>query len=194
MKLFLLVFTFFFVPYLHGQDCFERYNLLFENGLDTLPYHEFHKYELNFLDDLRGCDAINFEGLTLDGTYISLNDLEGKVVILNFWFTTCLPCLKEIPELNKLVNMFDPDEVVFIGLARDTKDELQKFFNRFGPYFFTIIPESYEIATNYKIVEWPQTMIIDRNGKIYKSWAGLKHNPAEQRLAIEKAIDACLNR
>lgn len=181
-----------FAKLLMGQDCFDRYNLLFENGNDTLNYKEFHKLELKFLDELNGCKAPDFHASTLDETYIQLSDLKGKVVVLNFWFTTCLPCLKEIPELNKLVDQYDPDEVVFIGLARDSKDKLNQFFDRFGAFFFNIIPESYDIATIYKIVEWPQTMIIDKSGKIYKSWAGLKHTPVNQRMSIENAINTCI--
>lgn len=175
-----------------SQECFDAYDLIFENGGDTLSYNDFHQRELQFLNSLNGCKAIDFSGTTLDNEEIILSTLNGKVIVLNFWFTTCLPCLKEIPELNKLIDLYDADEVIFIGLARDNMKQLETFFNRFGPFVFKIIPESYNIATQYKVIGWPQTMVIDKNGVIFKSWAGLHLSPLKQRQEIEKAINNCL--
>jgi peroxiredoxin len=177
----------------YSQNCFDDYDLLFENGKDTLPYNEFHKFELKFLDNLKGCDAIDFSASTIDNEEIILSELRGKVVVLNFWFTTCLPCLKEIPELNKLVENNDSDEVVFIGLAREDKKILLDFFSKFGEFNYKIIPQSYNIANSYKVIAWPQSMVIDKSGKIYNSWAGIDKKPKELILDIQNSIDHCLN-
>jgi peroxiredoxin len=175
-----------------AQACFDAYDQLFKAENDTLSYNEFHKLELNFLDKLCDCPAPYFEGTTLDGNDIYLSALENKVVVLNFWFTTCLPCLKEIPELNKLAANYQDADVVFIGLARDTPEKLEAFFKRFGSFNYQIIPESYAIATQYKVVGWPQSMVIDRQGKIFKAWAGVDKNPVALVHDIENAIDECL--
>ncbi|MDA3891137.1 MAG: TlpA disulfide reductase family protein [Salinivirgaceae bacterium] len=176
----------------NAQACFERYDLLFTDENKTLNYKEFHKLELQFLEQLVGCNAIDFNVTTIDGNEIILSALKGKVVVLNFWFTACLPCLKEIPELNKLVSDFDSDEVVFIGLARENEEKLAAFFKKFMPFDYQIVPESYKIADSYKVVGWPQSVVIDRNGKIYKSWAGLTESPADLAKDIRKAISNCL--
>ena len=175
-----------------GQTCFDAYDLLFKKGVDTLPYNEFHKLELEFIKNLEGCPAPYFEGKTLEGNDIFLSSLNGKVVVLNFWFTTCPPCLKEIPELNKLVPQFNPDEVVFIGLARDDKNKLEEFFKRFGTFNYQIIPESYAVATNYKVIAWPQSMIIDKQGNVFRTWAGVENGPVQLANEIISAIATCL--
>jgi peroxiredoxin len=183
----------YFVPLAnYGQTCFEGYDLLFQKGLDTLPYNEFHQLELEFIESLKGCPAPNFEGKTLEGNDIYLSALTGKVVVLNFWFTNCPPCLKEIPELNKLVDQFNPDEVVFIGLARDDTKELDAFFKRFGIFRYQIIPESYRVATTYKVVAWPQSMVIDKQGNVFKAWAGVENGPIQLANEIKTAIETCL--
>lgn len=196
MKFFALILiglsTSFFSIEAKAQPCFDAYDQLFKAGNDTLSFNEFHKLEMNFLDTLCGCPAPYFEGTTLDGQDIYLSALQGKVVVVNFWFTTCLPCLKEIPELNKLTESYQDADVVFIGLARDSKDKLDAFFKRFGPFNYQIIPESYAIATEYKVVGWPQSLVIDRQGKIHKVWAGVDKNPKALVQDIELAIDACL--
>ncbi|MBI9069521.1 MAG: TlpA family protein disulfide reductase [Salinivirgaceae bacterium] len=193
IKLLLIAAIFLIIPsVLKSQDCFNRYDLLFENGGDTLNYEDFHKRELQFLEDLNGCNAIDFSVQSLDGEEVILSSFKGKIVVLNFWFTTCLPCLKEIPELNKLTELYDRDEVVFIALARDEPEKLDAFFKRFGEFKYIILPESHEIASQYNVVGWPQSMVIDKSGRIYKSWAGLHHSAVQQAIEIQKAIDKCL--
>jgi peroxiredoxin len=196
MKKYILILSvpfMFLVPLtLYGQPCFDGYDLLFKKGMDTLSYNEFHKLELEFIKSLKGCPAPYFEGKTIEGNEVFLTALVGKVVVLNFWFTTCPPCLKEIPELNKLVDQFNPDEVFFIGLARDDTKKLDAFFSRFGTFQYQIIPESYAVATDYKVVAWPQSMVIDKHGKVYQTWAGIENGPAQLVHEIKTAIESCL--
>ncbi len=175
-----------------GQSCFDAYDLMFENGADTLSYNEFHERELSFLKGLNGCKAPEYSVSTYAGEEIILSALQGKVVVLNFWFTTCMPCLKEIPEFNKLSEKSDSDAVVFIGLARDEPEKLEAFFNRFGEFKFQIVPASYKIATAYKVVAWPQTMVVDKSGEIYQSWAGSHESVPILVGEIEQAISDCL--
>jgi len=175
-----------------SQSCFEAYDLLFIDQNKTLAYNEFHKLELAFLENLNGCNAIDFNTVTLNGEELNLSALKGKVVVLNFWFTTCMPCLKEIPELNKLAASYEADEVVFIGFARDDKQKLEAFFVKFGPFNYNIVPESSAIADAYKVIGWPQSMVINKQGKVYRSWAGLTESPAVLKEQLQKTIDECL--
>lgn len=175
-----------------SQSCFEAYDLMFENGADTLSYSAFHAREVKFLEDLNGCKSPEFSVQTLEGDELILSAMQGKVVVLNFWFTTCMPCLKEIPEFNLLTEKFDSDDVVFIAMARDEPEKLKVFFKRFGEYKFQIVPESYRIATEYKVVGWPQTMVIDRRGMIHQSWVGRHESVKVLAGEIEYSIMDCL--
>ena len=157
--LFFGVFLLSFATTLLGQTCFNAYDAMFENGGDTMSYQAFHQRELNFLKNLKNCQAPDFNGTTLDGNDVVLSELEGKVVVLNFWFTTCIPCLKEIPQLNSLVDRYSTDEVVFIGLARDNTQKLTNFFKRYVRFKYQIIPESAApcltgISCTTKFIEW----------------------------------------
>jgi len=191
-KVLLLFNAVFFIITGYSQGCFEAFDLLFVDENKSLTHDEFRVLENNFLENLIGCNAIDFNVKTLDGEDLIFESLKGKVVVLNFWFTTCLPCLKEIPELNKVEALYDSDEVVFIGFARDTPNELNSFFKRFGLFNYKIVPESYAVADAYKVLAWPQSMVIDKQGKVYKSWIGL-HGGADKLAAeLKVIIDNCL--
>lgn len=181
-----------FTTLCEGQNCFDAYDTMFEDGADTLNYEQFHERELAFLQSLNGCIPPDFSVVSINGDDFILSALKGKVVVLNFWFTTCLPCLKEIPYLNELTEEYDHDEVVFIALARDDHDKLQSFFDRFGSFDYQIITESHEIATDFKVVAWPQSMVINKQGQVYQSWAGM-HGDAKALVdEINQAIGDCL--
>jgi peroxiredoxin len=55
---------------------------------------------------LLGVTAPNFEATTLDNKRIELSKLKGQVVVINFWFTRCQPCIEEMPGFNKLVESY----------------------------------------------------------------------------------------
>jgi thiol-disulfide isomerase/thioredoxin len=71
---------------------------------------------------------------SLNGESISVQDFEGKYVIINWWATTCAPCRKEIPGLNKLVEKYKTNkDVVFLSIAFDKKERLENYlkYNEF---------------------------------------------------------------
>lgn len=182
----------FFTLSMDAQHCFSAFDAMFENGGDTLSAQQFKVREKQFLNGLVGCTPPDFTGTTLNDDELVLSGLKGKVVVLNFWFIHCLPCLKEIPLLNDLSDSYDQDEVVFIGLARDNATKLEAFFERFMKFKYQIIPESYLIADDYKVVGWPQSIVIDKNGKVYKVWAGAGESPQKLVNEIQQAIEVCI--
>jgi peroxiredoxin len=111
--------------------------------------------------------APEFELTDVQGKKWSLKKLRGKVVVLNFWFTTCIPCINEIPELNSLVQNYKDKDVVFLGLTFNTKDQVKKFLTK-HPFDYTLLPGSEEANKKYNISSWPASMVIDKNGTIKK--------------------------
>ncbi|MBN2266544.1 MAG: TlpA family protein disulfide reductase [Candidatus Aminicenantes bacterium] len=102
---------------------------------------------------------------TLDGAELNVSDLRGKAVVLNFWFIGCAPCRVEMPGLNKLVEEFTGEEVVFIAFATDPADKLKEFLE-VRPFDYMIVPESAEIARLYGVSAFPTHILINKNGEI----------------------------
>ena len=66
----------------------------------------------------------------LQGEPFLLDDYRGRVVLLNFWATWCAPCLREMPELDRVAGEIDPERAVVLGVAADDPDEVSKFVEK----------------------------------------------------------------
>lgn len=108
----------------------------------------------------------------MEGRKFSLSDLKGKVVVINFWFINCPPCKMEIPQLNKLVKEFNPDEVVFIAVALDSYSELRDFL-KISPFDYHIIDGGRYFAEDNGVKSFPTHVVLDKDSKIYYHTTGL---------------------
>ncbi|MDB5090102.1 MAG: Peroxiredoxin, partial [Mucilaginibacter sp.] len=107
-----------------------------------------------------------FSAKDIEGYKIRPKDLEGKVVVLNFWFIKCPPCQDEIPELNKIALSYaNNPNIVFIAVALDEKDDLKKFLKD-NPFAYHIVDDGREIASSYEIKTYPTSIILDKEGKV----------------------------
>ena len=115
--------------------------------------------------------AIPFSVKDIKGNEYSLNSLKGKVIVMNFWFIGCKPCLQEIPELNELVEKYHGKEVVFLGFAIDKKSRLETFLKK-KPFNYNIIPGS-KIDSSYEVYGYPTHVVINQNSEIVWRTSGL---------------------
>jgi len=111
-----------------------------------------------------------FEVTSLKGKTFKLEELKGKYVVLNFWFIHCAPCIKEIPQLNKLVTAYGKRNFVFLAFTLDNKYELEGFLKR-KPFTYNIIPKGLPVILKYHDpavpgVSFPTHVIIDPKGEI----------------------------
>lgn len=132
--------------------------------------------------------AFPFEVTDLQGNGYRLDELKGKVVVLNFWFIQCKPCVMEMPELNKLAEKYQEEEVVFLAFARDGKEDLTKFLQK-TTFTYKIIPDSHEMSDRFGVFAYPTHVVIDKEGRISYNAAGL--NPYTIHL-LDKEIQAVL--
>jgi len=122
-----------------------------------------------------GTFPTNFKAKTIQGNRIELNQLKGKVVVLNFWFVGCPPCRMEIPELNELTKAFAGKEVVFVGVALDEKADVEQFLVS-TPFEYQQIASGQSIATQYGIKGYPTHAVMDKTGKVVFQTMGLAPN------------------
>ncbi len=95
----------------------------------------------------------------------TLESLKGKVIVLNFWFIQCKPCVAEFPDLNKLKAEFKDKQVEFFAVTFNDKQALNKFFETHN-LDYKIIPNGRPIIDKFKIPHYPYNIIIDKNGKL----------------------------
>lgn len=116
-----------------------------------------------------GEPAPDFELQTLDGENFQLSDLQGKKVILNFWYSWCPPCVEEMPELQKFYDDYQDDvEVVTVNLT-DIENKLsdaENFIDDHGYTFTVPLDEDASVSDLYVVYAAPTTYFIGTDGKI----------------------------
>lgn len=147
----------------HSQDDDAKGIMRLMRKSDELVKKELER--VNALAAMLNTPAPLFELKDIQGKSWSLKELRGKIVVLNFWFTSCPPCVREIPELNKLVADYKDKEVVFLGLAYNTTEQVSTFLKK-RDFNYNQITNSKEIDKLYKINSWPTSIVIDKNGII----------------------------
>jgi len=108
-----------------------------------------------------------------DGKAMQLSDLRGKVVVLNFWATWCPPCVEETPSLIALQREIAPKGGMVLGISVD--DDAQayaQFVQANGIDFPTFRDPTKKIPESYGTSMYPDTYIIDRQGKIARKLVG----------------------
>ena len=132
--------------------------------------------------------APQLEGTTLDGEELSSDSLRGQLVVVNFWFTTCGPCIGEIPELNRLADKF-AGKARFLAFATDPPERVKQFLQD-HEFRYEIVPSSSRLAGTFGVDGYPRHYILDRDG--YIVWEAQGANPQNIKL-LETMLERLLN-
>jgi cytochrome c biogenesis protein CcmG, thiol:disulfide interchange protein DsbE len=137
----------------------------------------------------------NFNGMTnTEGEEVKLKNLQGKVVILDFWATYCPPCLEEIPHLKELQKKYGRENLEIIGLHVGGADDRPKV-----PSFVEKLKIDYPLATpEDELMRFifggetaiPQTAVFDRKGRLVTKIIGFN---AKIKKDLDAAIEKALN-
>jgi cytochrome c biogenesis protein CcmG, thiol:disulfide interchange protein DsbE len=117
---------------------------------------------------LVGQPAPEFTLPSLDGTGdVRLADLRGRVVVVNFWASWCLPCREEAPELEAIWRRYRDRGVVMLGVnIQDRRSAALEFLVQTRPTYPNVVDASGAISIAYGIYGVPETFVVDRNGHI----------------------------
>jgi cytochrome c biogenesis protein CcmG/thiol:disulfide interchange protein DsbE len=117
-----------------------------------------------------GDSAPEFTIATDSGRTVSIPSFGGKILVLNFWASWCPPCVEETPSMSRFAEQYAGKGVVVLGVSVD-KDEkaYRAFLQKYKPAFLT----ARELKTHedYGTFMYPETYIIDTNGKVLRKYA-----------------------
>jgi peroxiredoxin len=121
--------------------------------------------------------APDFTLKDLNGKTVSLRDLRGKVVFLNFWATWCPPCKLEMPKMEELHKELSSRGLVILAINfQEGPQEIREFFKEHNLTFTALLDRKSEVFGLYQAWSLPTTYLINRNGEIvgkvigYRDW------------------------
>ena len=126
-----------------------------------------------FFEDLIGKELPPFNGLTINKKQFSNTDLKNQVVVINFWFEKCPPCIAEMSELNNLVANYGKKGIRFIGITHDSPASARRFQKRNG-YKYEIVSLSKDKIRKLNINHgFPSNVLVGKDGKIIYATANI---------------------
>lgn len=149
---------------------------------------------------LKGADAFDFKLPDINGNAITLKQLGGKVVFVDFWFTGCFGCLQVAGALAQVKEKFkDNRDVAFLSVSVDTDERIWKRSVMSGKYtspeginvFTEGLGEKHPMIRYYNITAYPRMLLIGKDGKIYSSSSprpGNQRANQELEALIEQAL------
>ena len=128
---------------------------------------------------------VAFAGILDKGEPFDSADVVGRVVIVNFWYSSCPPCREEAPDLEAIHQQFTGSEVTMIGVnVSDTADTALRFEREHGVSYPSIVDfedNAVQLAFaggKYAPNSVPTTLVLDRQGRVAARFSGLVESPS----------------
>lgn len=162
-----------FLPILiHKTDSSLTYRLLLINEstntevISTIRNKAITEYSFFKME---GNPLPGFNFTDLEGTVYNKENMRGKFLVIKCWFINCVPCVAEMPNLNKMVSELESENIVFLSLAFDNSSLLNKFLKK-KQFNYKVVPDQYDYLINtLKIKGYPTHLLIGKNGSIVKA-------------------------
>jgi len=139
-----------------------------------------------------GDKAPDFTVGMFDGSRVTLSDLRGKVVLLNFWATWCPPCREELARVQSdLIDRFAGRDFIFLPVSRgEARSAVETFRNQKGYDFPMGLDSAQSVYGLYATNFIPRNFLIDREGNVVQATIGYEPEEFDALIAnIEKTLE-----
>ncbi|MEO9871290.1 TlpA family protein disulfide reductase [Ekhidna sp.] len=116
---------------------------------------------------MKGKPFPSFKLTAIDGTVFTMEELKGKILLINFWFSRCKPCIMEMPEMNDLVAKYKTEDIVFLAPTFDGTDLVKTFLDR-RDFDYQIIADVQDFCLELNVRSYPTHFVVNQQGIIEK--------------------------
>lgn len=181
-----------------------KYKWSYDNSNERIRYIKWERYNQTQMDSvLRQTETkvliperigtkFNYSQFKdVNGNTYDREYLNGKILVINFWFVGCGPCEIEMPELNELVNHYkDNKEIVFLSFSRSSESKTRQFLSR-KKFNYPTVSMDEALRNEFRISVYPTNYVIDKNGVYHFASKGIS---AGSVTLINKAIHELLTK
>ncbi len=122
------------------------------------------------------------------GALHSLSEFEGRVVVVNFWSTWCIPCRQEMPALERAWKRLEPNGVVLLGIAmQDELEMVNLFLKKVQVTFPVLMDNDGSVSAQWRVNGIPATYILDSTGRMIYEASGIREWDSDP--VIEKILE-----
>ena len=122
---------------------------------------------------LPNSEAPNFTLQDIEGDELSLADFRGKPVVLNFWTTSCQPCVEELPALEKLWQTYNQGDVVVLAINQgESAEKVNSFLAEHPVSFPVLLDKNQKVSKVYRVRGIPQSYFISEEGAVQHKLQG----------------------
>jgi len=119
------------------------------------------------------------------GNTVSLSDIRGNIVFLNFWATWCPPCVIEMPSMERLHHRFKDKNFVMVAInSQETEEQVKSFFDKYKLSFTALLDSNGDVGTWFEVNALPTTFLLDKKGRIIGSAIGPREWDGEASMAL----------
>lgn len=158
----------------------------------TKGEREFQEYLDRKKNEYIGKKIPNILVKTLKGKSYDLSKMQGKIVLLNFWFAACKPCITEISSFNELQDKYKSKNLVILSVGTDKKEVAQKVVDE-KKMRYAVVADRKDVAEQMEVSTYPTSFLIDRKGIIRQVFIGASdfdatHAYTEMKPHIERLL------
>ncbi|MEX0805767.1 MAG: TlpA disulfide reductase family protein [Candidatus Binatia bacterium] len=133
--------------------------------------------------------APEFELKDPAGKQLSLRELRGKVVLLNFWATWCVPCIEEMPAMEKLYQELEKDGLVILAVNfQESPERVKEFFTKHNLTFTALLDRDGKVSELYQAWALPVSVVINKDGEIAARAMGSKDWYSDEALQLFRKL------
>jgi len=120
---------------------------------------------------------------------VSLSELKGKPVLLNFWSTRCPPCVHEMPYLQEIYDEWSGKGLMLLAInVGDSSSTVSEFMQDHNLSLPVLLDTNLEVALKYNIPAYPTTLLVDKDGIIQAAKVGAFSSKEEVEAGLSRVI------
>jgi len=138
----------------------------YEHVTATLDDPLFAKATQTLSDEEADVQKADFTLKDLKGKKVTLSELRGKIVLINFWATWCTPCMQEMPDLNRLYNYFQPQGLIILSITDEQPYKVSSYVNSSGYHPTVLLDLEGNVHKQFHVEGIPRSFLFNRDGKL----------------------------